>query len=285
MDEARPSIGEAEVLVTYGEDMDEAIVEECQKLRFVQVISAGLELMPLEALHQRGIAVANARGIHATPMSEYVMGALLSLVRQFDSFRDLQRRNTWDRSIRVGELAGKCLLVVGAGAIGQAIAQKAQAFGMRVLGVNTSGRARTHFDRMFSQANWREALPEADFVVLTVPLTEKTRKMVGEAELYRMKPSSHLINIARGAVVDELALIRALREKRIAGAVLDVFEQEPLPSSHPFWQMPEVVLTPHVSGRSPWYMTRAMKIFHHNLQVYLQQEGSYLNLIEESRDY
>jgi phosphoglycerate dehydrogenase-like enzyme len=128
-------------------------------------------------------------------------------------------------------------------------------------------------------------LERADFVVLTVPLTQRTKCLIGKAELALMKPSAYLINIARGAVVDEQALVAALEQNQIAGAVLDVFEQEPLPPDHPFWSLDNVILTPHISGRSPMYMTRAMEIFHHNLQVYLSQEGDYINLIDVNKGY
>jgi phosphoglycerate dehydrogenase-like enzyme len=271
--------------MTYGEDLTEEIIAECHCLRWIMVLSAGLEKMPMAALLERGIFVTNARGIHATPMSEYVMAVLLQLTRKTDTFMALQREKRWDRTVRVDELAGKSLVIAGAGAIGEAIAHKAKAFAMRTVGVNTSGKPRPGFDVIFPSSRLHEALAEGDFVVLTVPLTEKTRGWIGAEELAAMKPSAWLINIARGAVVREADLLAALQNGTIAGAVLDVFEQEPLPESHPFWTMPNVILTPHISGRSPLYMTRALEIFRHNLRVYLNGGGNFINLIDLARGY
>jgi phosphoglycerate dehydrogenase-like enzyme len=127
---------------------------------------------------------------------------------------------------------------------------------MVMVGVNTDGSPRRHFDEMKRAEELSGVLERADFVVLTVPLTQRTKCLIGKAELALMKPSAYLINIARGAVVDEQALVAALEQNQIAGAVLDVFEQEPLPPDHPFWSLDNVILTPHISGRSPMYMTR-----------------------------
>ncbi|MFC7442458.1 D-2-hydroxyacid dehydrogenase [Laceyella putida] len=283
--QAASTLPEAEVLITYGEDLDPSIIAQCSRLRWIHVISAGLELLPMEAIAGRGIRVTNAKGIHATPMSEYVMAVMLQVTRRTDQLRTLQREKRWDRSIRVGELAGQTLLVIGAGAIGQAIAQKAQAFAMTTVGVNTDGRETPHFDRMANLREMRTVLGEADFIVVAVPLTKVTVKLIGREELTAMKPTATLINIARGAVVDEEALIHALQERTIARAVLDVFEQEPLPTGHPFWEMDNVILTPHLSGRSPHYMTRALEIFRHNLYVFLKGTGSYKNEIDLRKGY
>jgi phosphoglycerate dehydrogenase-like enzyme len=283
--EAERHLPDADVLVTYGEDLTGEIIARCKKLDWIQVISAGLERMPFREIAERGILVTNARGIHAVPMSEYVMAVLLQIVRKTDEFMKNQLAAVWDRSIRVGELYGQCLGIVGTGAIGQAIAHKAKAFGMRTIGVNTAGSPRPHFDDMLPARQLDELLRRSDYVVLTVPHTPRTEKMIGERELALMKPSSWLINIARGAVAEEAALLAALKERRIAGAVLDVYTEEPLPSSHPFWELDNVILTPHISGRSPMYMTRAMEIFRHNLEVYLCGEGTYINRIDPEKGY
>ncbi|WP_206425331.1 D-2-hydroxyacid dehydrogenase [Staphylospora marina] len=283
--QAENVLPDADILVTYGEDLTDGIIERCGKLKWIQVISAGLELMPFDAIRNRGILVTNARGIHAVPMSEYVMAVLLQIVRKTDEFMKNRRNAAWDRSIRVGELFGSTLGIVGTGAIGRAVAEKAKVFGMRTIGVNSSGTPQPHIDEILPASRLDELLSRSDFVVLTVPLTPRTEKLIGARELKWMKPTAWLINVARGAVTDEAALVDALRERTIAGAVLDVFTQEPLPQDHPFWKMDNVILTPHISGRSPMYMTRALEIFRHNLKVWLRGEGEWVNRIDPEKGY
>ncbi|MRG29486.1 D-2-hydroxyacid dehydrogenase [Laceyella tengchongensis] len=285
IEQAATALPDAEVMITYGEDLDEERIAQCRQLRWIHVISAGLEKMPFQAISARGIRVTNARGIHAVPMSEYTLAVMLQITRRTDQLRDLQRDKRWDRTIRVGELAGQTLLVLGAGAIGQAIAQKAQAFAMTTIGVNTDGRETPHFDRMVSIGQLHLVLGLADFIVLTVPQTPETVGLIGREELRKMKPTATLINLARGAVVDEVALLDALRERTIAQAVLDVFQQEPLPAAHPFWELDNVILTPHLSGRSPRYMTRALEGFRRNLDAYLRGAKRMENEIDAEKGY
>ncbi|TCS92848.1 D-2-hydroxyacid dehydrogenase [Hazenella coriacea] len=283
--EARGALPEAEVLITYGEDLTDEVIDKCTKLRWIQVISAGLECMPFQALQKKNIHVTNARGIHAIPMAEYVMAVLLQITRCTIPLMDRQRARHWDRSIRTGELAGKQIGIIGAGAIGQAIAERAKAFQMKTIGCNTDGHVRPNFDQMVQTQQVDELLTYSDFVVVTVPLTPETHHWIDEQKLNMMKPSAYLIHIARGAVVQESALLHLLQQEKIAGAVIDVFEQEPLPPEHPFWDLPNVILTPHLSGRSPLYMTRAMEIFIHNMKVYQNQIGNWINPIDLSKGY
>lgn len=283
--EALHTLPDADVLITYGEDLTTEVIDKCIKLRWIQVISAGLELMPFQALQNKNIHVTNARGIHAVPMSEYVMAVLLQITRCTIPLMAQQRAKQWDRSIRTSELAGKSIGIIGAGAIGQAIAGRAKAFQMKTIGCNTDGQLRPHFDQMLQTKQVGELLAHSDFVVVTVPLTSETYHWIDEQKLRMMKSSAYLINIARGAVVQESALLKLLQQEKIAGAVIDVFEQEPLPSEHPFWDLPNVILTPHLSGRSPLYMTRAMEIFIHNMKVYQNQMTDWINPIDLSKGY
>ncbi|PTM56408.1 D-2-hydroxyacid dehydrogenase [Desmospora activa] len=275
----------ADILVTFGGDVDKEWLTCFPALRWIHVLSAGVELLPFAALRQAGIRVSNSRGIHAVPMGEYTLAMMLQLTRRGHDLYRSQREKHWDRDIRVGELAGKTLAVIGAGAIGQGIAKRAHAFDMHVCGLNTSGHAVEHFDRMFAADQREELLTQADFVVVTLPLTDHTRRFIGERELRFMKRDAVLINIGRGSVIDESALLQALRERRIGGAVLDVFEQEPLPANHPFWELDNLLLTPHVSGRSPLYMQRALDIFQDNLSRYLNEETALQNEIDLDRGY
>lgn len=282
---AEADLASAEILLTYGEDLTDQIIEKCSALKWIMVISAGLELMPFDAIMRRNILVTNARGIHVGPMAEYALGLILMFSRRFTELYRNQLEHRWDRTIRIDELAGQQLGVIGAGAIGTEIAKRAKAFGMTTVGVAASLREQEGFDRMLDRSGLDELLAGSDYVVVIVPLTPQTQGMIGERELSLMKPDAVLINIARGAVVDEEALLQALLERKIRGAGLDVFRQEPLPQDHPFWDLDNVVLTPHLSSRSPKYMERAQRIFQHNLQAYLGQEQDLINVIDPRKGY
>lgn len=285
IEEARNDLGVAEILITYGEDLTPEIIEQCTNLKWIHVISAGLELMPFPAIAERNILVTNARGIHKGPMAEYTLGMILMFSRRFVELYQNQMKQTWDRSIRIDELAGQTLGVIGAGSIGSEIAIRAKAFGMKTIGVATRAREQAGFDRVLDRSGLDELLSTSDYVVVITPLTEATRGMIGEREIGLMKPNAVLINIARGLVVDEQALLTALQEKKIRGAGLDVFVEEPLAADHPFWSLENCVVTPHLSSRSPKYMERAQEIFRDNLSVYLNGQGEMINVIDVKKGY
>lgn len=283
--EAETELTEAEILLTYGEDLNGDILKKCTKLQWIMVVSAGLERLPWDTLRQKKLLVTNARGIHRGPMSEYTLGVMLQLARRSQELFTLQQQKKWDRTIKVEEIQGKTLGVLGAGSIGQEIARKAKVFGMKTLGLNRSGRQIEYFDQIYPTIKLYELLEVCDYLVVVLPLTKETKHLLGVNEFARMKESAYLINISRGAVVDEQALIAAIRDKQIAGAVLDVFCQEPLPADSPLWDLDGVVITPHLSGRSPFYMERAMEIFVDNLTVFLQGYGEMRNIIDLSKGY
>lgn len=268
---------DAEILITYGEDLNSDILTQLPNLKWIQVISAGVERMPLQALEDRGIIVTNARGIHRTPMSEYTLGVMLNHSRRMQYFVEQQQKQVWDRSPRINELAGKTLGILGAGAIGSEIARKAKTFDMNVLGVNQSGKVERNFDQMYTLQQLDHILAVSDYIVIVLPITPTTTNLIGERELRLMKSSAVLINIARGAIVQDEALIRALSENWIEAAYLDVFVEEPLPSNHPYWTLNNCWITPHISGRSPHYMNRALAIFEQNLHVYIRGDVEQLH--------
>ncbi|MDQ0337951.1 phosphoglycerate dehydrogenase-like enzyme [Caldalkalibacillus uzonensis] len=276
---------EAEVLLTYGEDLTPVLIDELPALKWIQVLSAGLEKMPFERIGERNILVTNARGIHGIQMAEYTMAMILTLVRRHYQLYDLQKERKWGRSVRVDEAYGKTIGILGLGAIGEEIAKRAKAFGMRVLAVRRSqAPCPGYVDQLLTMAEREILFRESDFVVALLPLTPETEHAVGHTELDWMKPSAYLINIARGKVVDEEALLQAVRSNKIAGAVLDVFSEEPLPDHHPFWSEKNIIVTPHVSGRSPHYMRRALAIFEENLKRYPDTEAM-RNVIDVKRGY
>lgn len=282
---ARTALSTAEILITYGEDLTTGDVLLFEKLKWMYVISAGLEKVPLAEFDRQGVIITNARGIHAVPMAEHTLGVMLASARQTAQFVLNQSRHMWDRTIRLAELNGQTLGVVGAGAIGTEIARKARAFDMTILGLNTDGRHVEGFDRMYARERLQEMLPECDYVVVVTPLTPATRGMIGAGELAVMKNTAILINISRGPVLDTSALINALNTNRIAGACLDVFDIEPLPADSPLWGLSGVLITPHMSGRSPRYMDRALELFKRNYPAFATGRGEWVNRVNAGRGY
>lgn len=261
--EALPHISGAEIL--YAWNFPRELLPQAAKLRWVQNMGAGVERVMLPELPRR-VRVTRVAGIFGPWMAEYVLGWCLWLTQRTELFRDQQRERRWRQADPL-RLHGATLCVVGLGDIGRTIARAARGFGMRVVGVSRSGRKVATAERVYKTRDIRNAIADADFVALTLPLTDATRGLIGAAELAAMKPSVWLINIARGPVVDEAALLDALRGNRLGGAVLDVFDEEPLPQGHPLWELDNVVITPHISG--PSTPGEIAPIFNDNLRRYL----------------
>lgn len=283
--EAMEFLPKAEVLVTYGDGLTSEVLRRAEKLRWIQTMTAGLEQMPFDVLREKEIELTNVRGIHRIQLAEHTLGVMLAFVRQFPFFTRMQEQVRWEQHVKFDELYENTVCIVGTGAIGQEIALRARAFGMRITGVNSDGRDIDGIHKTYPRDQIRRALGEADFVIVAVPLTRATEKLIGLAEFEAMKKSAVVINISRGKVIDEPALIKALQESRIAGAALDVFTAEPLPSDNPLWKMHNVIITPHVAGRSPRYMERAMEIFEVNLQAFLSGKPFPRNQIDLERGY
>ena len=269
------------------------IADTAPNLRWVQLTSAGLDrLLDSELASARGrITLTTASGIHAVPIGEYVMGAMLAFAKGFAGAMRAQTERTW-RPYLAEELYGKTVGIVGLGAIGGHVARLAKTDGMRVLAIRRSvqRRAEGHdtgvadVDELLPPSDLPYLLAQADYVVIAVPLTQESRGLIGEGELRAMKTTARIINIARGAVIDEAALVRALKEGSIAGAALDVFEQEPLSPESELWGMENVILTPHISGGTPVYMERAVALFADNLRRYLAGEPL-RNTVDLKRGY
>jgi phosphoglycerate dehydrogenase-like enzyme len=264
-------MGEADVLVISGL-WHNGLLDRAKKLRFIQAIGAGTDQFPRDELAKRGIRLASARGVNARAVAEHAMALILALSRRLPEARDNQKRRVWrqmigDLSQREDELAGKTLLIVGLGDIGGRLARLAKAFDMRVVGLRRNPAAgRGAADVVHSMSELKSLLPEADFVALTCPLTPETENLIGAEALARMKPSAHLVNVARGRVVDEPVLVEALSARRIAGAALDVTVEEPLPSNSPLWGMKQVLITPHTAGETRRYEDNVIEILRDNLQ-------------------
>jgi len=234
--------------------------------RFQQWGAGADWLLRYPEVRNRGFILTNASGVHAIQITEHILSLLLAFARRIHHAVQAQACHEWLRLTNqdVFELWGKTILLIGVGAIGARTAQVARALGMRVLGIR-----RDPVDAMYAPQQLLQVLPEADFVVLTVPLTDETRGMIGEPELEAIKPTAYVVNIGRGGTIRQDALIRALREGRIAGAGLDVFDPEPLPAESPLWDMENVIVTAHYAGLTPHYEQRALDIFVDNLERYV----------------
>ena len=244
------------------------------KLQFIQSISAGTDQYDKAMLHQRGIRLASAAGVNAEAVAEHAMALMLALARRLPEARDNQNAKRWRGMIseigaREDQLTGKVLLIVGMGRIGSRLARLAKAFDMRVIATKrdpSTAITGVDADAVYGHERLGEVLGQADVVVLTCPLTPDTENLIDAAALAAMKPTAHLINVARGRVVDESALIDALQQRRIAAAGLDVTREEPLPASSPLWAMPQVLITPHSAGETQGYEDAVIDILLDNLQ-------------------
>ena len=221
-------------------------IEKFTSLRYIQLTSAGFDRVPMEYVQAHRIEIHNARGVYSIPMAEFAISGVLQLYKQSRFFYENQKKSVWEKHRGVLELYGKTVCIVGCGNVGTECAKRFNAFGCKVIGVDLFPREDTAYEKMYSLTHLGEVLSQADVFVLTLPLTEETRYMMSAQRFARMKAGSVLVNIARGAVVDEQALLKALDEK-LLGAVLDVFEEEPLSAENPLWDKENVILTPHNS--------------------------------------
>ncbi|MBX5457811.1 MAG: D-2-hydroxyacid dehydrogenase [Thermogemmatispora sp.] len=251
------------------------------RLRWLQFAGAGVDGLRDTGLLDpaSGVIVTTASGIHASTIGEYVFGSMIMFNRSWPELVRLQDRHVWGNTawyhLRTLELYGQTLGIIGVGHIGRYVARLGRAFGMRVLGVRRSARGGEQdqdVERYYAFSQLREMLPLCDYIVIATPLTPETERLIGEPELRAMRRTAYLVNVARGRIIDEQALIRALREGWIAGAGLDVTEVEPLPPDSPLYSLPNVILTPHISGESVHYGARLASLFVDNLQRYRRGE-------------
>ena len=262
-----------------------------RKLRWIHSPAAGVTQLLFPALVESDVVVTNATTVHAIPVAEQAVALLFALARRFwDCFRyQAERRwgqtESWQPERIPTELNGTTLGLVGFGAIGREVAARAKGLGMTVAAVKRDpSRGAELADRVYSPEQLPALLAEADYLVLAAPGTPETRHLIGEAELRRMKPTASLLNVCRGSLVDTAALVRALESGWIAAAALDVTDPEPLPSDHPLWTLPNVIITPHLAGATDRLWPRQVELLQENLRRYLAGEAL-LNLVDKKRGY
>lgn len=275
----------ADVILTYGEDLKADHINKAKQLKWIHVMSAGIEKMPFDIIDKRNILLSNARGIHKIPMAEYTISMLLNHYRRYDTFKKQQGNQVWNQTVRTREMRDSTLMVIGAGAIGEEVARLAKAFGMKTIAISSSGGERDHFDESYKQEAILEVLPKADFIVSILPSIEGTRPFYKTEHFSAMKDSTVFLNIGRGDVVEDDVLIEALNSRTIEHAILDVFNEEPLPHGHPFWKHDKITLTPHISGKSTKYADRAIEQFEENLSQFMKNQELRINIIDPNRGY
>lgn len=263
---------EAEVLLTYGWDIKAETLEHFPKLKWIQTLSAGVDALPLKDLAQKKIMLTNVKGAHKIQMAEYVCWSILMLLRQGMTFVRQQDNRVFSAKPKIDEMYGKTVCLVGAGTIGREIAKRCAAFGMTVYGVSRKGEQDPAFSKVVKVENMPEVLKISDIVVVVLPLTADTKNFIDQSFINNMKDGAYLVNAARGPVADEDALLNALQEKKIAAAALDVFVREPLPEDSPFWSLDNVLITPHIGGRTIQASDRMWDVFTANLRKYPEQD-------------
>ncbi|MCA0971799.1 D-2-hydroxyacid dehydrogenase [Halobacillus litoralis] len=285
IEEAEPYLEEADIFLTYGEDLTPERVKSAERLKWIMVLSAGMDRMPFKEIEEQGIVVTNVRGIHAKPMAEYAISMLLQVERQAKVLIEQEKKHNWNRRTVMTEIGGKTLLLLGTGAIAQEVARLGKAFHMRTLGVSKSGNLKSHFDETYSIEKLDQVIHEADYIVAALPSTNETIHLLKNRHFQSMKNHAVFLNMGRGDLVSTEVLLNAVRNEWIGHAVLDVFEEEPLSEGHALWDEERVTITPHLSGISPHYVPRAFEMFEKNLEVYVTGQGDMLNIINLKRGY
>ena len=240
-------------------------IESFTSLRFIQLTSAGFDRVPMEYVQAHHVSIFNARGVYSIPMAEFAIGGVLQLYKQSSFFHDNQRGHRWEKHRGLLELYRKDVCIVGCGSVGNECAKRFRSFGCHVIGVDVKPYRHEAYDAMLPLEELNDALQKADVTVLTLPLTDETRRLIDAERLAVMKEGAVLVNIARGAIVDTDALVEALRT-RLGGAVLDVFDNEPLSEDSMLWELDNVVLTPHNSFVGDGNHDRMLEVIMNNLE-------------------
>jgi D-2-hydroxyacid dehydrogenase (NADP+) len=276
-------VGESEVLYGFP-DIPMSVIAQSKTLRLIHVQSTGVDRF-VPALRDSPIILTNSRGVHAKPVAEHAVALMMALSYNFRAHTRMQEGRQW-KDPGIDRLEGKVAGLLGLGSIGEEIARKCKAFDMEVIGVrrDVSRPAPANVDRVYGMEELTLVMARSDYVLCSLPLTKETESCIRYEHFAAMKPTSVFVNVGRGPVVDEVGLVRALREGKIKGAGLDVFETEPLPPQSPLWKMENVVITPHSGGKSPENRRRSLGILIENL-VRLREGKPLVNVVDKVRGY
>jgi len=289
-DEVVSAIAEAEVYFGFG--LPRPLFLASKRLKWVHSAAAGVASLLFPEMLAAPVVITNSAGVHAVPIAEQSLAGILALLRGVDVARELQRHRVWSRETFLGadspirEVGGLRALILGAGGLGSALGARLSALGVRCTGVRRRPErgVPAGFESVVGPGEWRALLPVTDIVALCAPSTPETRQMLGAAELERLPRGAIIVNVARGALLDENAMARLIRDGALRGAVLDVFSEEPLPESSPLWELPSVIMTPHVSGVTDHFWEREMTLFLVNWKAY--DEGKPMrNVVDRKAGY
>lgn len=275
-----PYIGAAEVLITFGPQVTNEVFEKARNLKWVQALGTGVDGITDQPALKKEVLVTNMHGFHGGPVSEAALMAMLSLARDLPRSMRLQATRKWER-FPAKLLKDKTVGIFGVGTIAAELAPKCKALGMKVVGISSAKRKVAGFDEIVERDRLEQAVRGLDFFVLLTPYTPKTKNIVDAKIFAAMKPSSYFVNLARGGVVDEDALLDALRSGKIAGAALDVFAKEPLPADSPLWDMENVIITQHQGGFFDGYPRFALPVIEENMRKWLAGDvKSMINVVQ-----
>lgn len=280
-----PHLSEAEIVVGWNEKYAKECFKTNSPLRWIHSWGAGVSTMPLKEMKKADIVLTNTSGVHAFPISETVIAMMLNLTRNIHIAIRGQLKKEWNRETNLIEMHGKTIGIIGVGAIGEETARLTKAFGMRVLGARRSGKSSPVVDEMYNMEGLNELLKQSDYIVNILPSTKETYKLINAEQFAQMKSTAFYINVGRGETTDTKALINALEQNIIAGAALDVFEQEPLPKESALWDLENLIITSHCSGLTVHYEERAMELFITIFKDYLKGIKPIINRVDLDKEY
>jgi len=276
---------ETDILLSFEQTNLVPLLDNAPRLKWIHALTAGVErFFQIPGFAKSDILLTNSRGIHGIPIAEQVLGIMLNSSRCLFTSYEQQKKHLWKRIPNTDELYEKTVAIIGLGSIGREIAKRTKSLGMNVLAVKREKTTEPFVDQLYSLDDLTVVLNTADYVVVTLPLTDKTKNMFTLPIFKQMKTSAYFINVSRGPIVSETDLCAALTEDIIHGAALDVFCEEPLPESSPLWDTKNLLITPHNSASSPYYIDRTLRIFNENLR-HFPQSSEMINLIDKTRGY
>lgn len=267
--EAEPVIGDVEVIMGLGHHIPPALIAQARKLKWVQALTTGTETLTVPGVVPPHVVLTSTRGIHGPQMSELAFLNMIALARDFRRMQRNQAEGKWEQWNQP-LLEDKTIVVVGMGLLAEHLAERCKLFGMYVIGVSDGRTKGPHFDEVHPRKALAAVAARADFLMLLVPYSPATHHLISRDVIAAMKPSAFLVNLARGGVLDEAALVEALQSGRIAGAACDVFSTQPLPPDNPLWRMPNVIITPNVGGRSDKFVQQTLQVIEPNVAAFLE---------------